>query len=269
MGGGNAFLRFSSSVAAGALILPQVARAQTTCVAPESPPGVDGCCAPVKTYEGCGSCEDPTLRLLTTVESSSDSLTTSTTFKYTSCSGNPFSGTITLDDINSDITTLRGTLDDCITGNDDVSVVSFPCITDGSSLSVTFDGQFGVFPSLEKIRFANLVTVDRFIIQRMPALISIFAPLLLQSTSFIRIDGNNLLPKIDFPSLSETGAGVFITDNENLKKISLPSLTTANSFFEVEGNSILTKLCASKLEDGGTVCIGNNNDQPFLNADLS
>merc|ERR1712205_189030 len=78
MGGGNAFLRFSSSVAAGALILPLVARAQTTCVAPESPPGVDGCCAPVKTYEGCGSCEDPTLRLLTTVESSSDSLTTST-----------------------------------------------------------------------------------------------------------------------------------------------------------------------------------------------
>ena len=65
--GGNAFLRFSSSVAAGALILPQVARAQTTCDAPESPPGGNGCCAPVKTYEGCGSCEDPTLRLLTTV----------------------------------------------------------------------------------------------------------------------------------------------------------------------------------------------------------
>ena len=89
--GGNAFLRFSSSVAAGALILPQVARAQEC----------------VKTYEGCGSCEDPTLRLLTTVESSSDSLTTSTTFKYTSCSGDPFSGTITLGDIKLDIDALR------------------------------------------------------------------------------------------------------------------------------------------------------------------
>ena len=163
MGGGNAFLRFTSSVAAGALILPQVARAQT-CVAPESPPE-DGCCAPVKTYEGCGSCEDPTLSLLTTVESSSDSLTTSTTFKYTSCSGNPFSGTITLQEINDDITTLRGTLDDCTTGNDDVSVVSFPCMIDNAQIRVDFDGQQTSLPRLEKIRFANLVTVDGFIVR--------------------------------------------------------------------------------------------------------
>merc|ERR1712216_1105951 len=194
MGGGNAFLRFSSSVAAGALILPQVARAQT-CVAPESPPE-DGCCAPVKTYEGCGSCEDPTLRLLTTVESSSDSLTTSTTFKYTSCSGNPFSGTITLQAINSDITALRDpagdNLNDCTTGNDDVSVVSFPCITDGSSLVVEFD-EPNVFPSLEKIRFANLVTVGGLRIASQPALISIYAPLLqsLVGGGFT-IRGNNL-----------------------------------------------------------------------------
>ena len=171
MGGGNAFLRFSSSVAAGALILPQVARAQTTCDAPESPPGVDGCCAPVKTYEGCGSCEDPTLRFLTTVESSSsESLTSSTSFlQYTNCAGEPFSGTITLQFINSDITALRdpagGNLNDCTTDNNDVSVVSFPCITDGSSLVVEFVNDPNVFPSLEKIRFANLVTVDSFIVR--------------------------------------------------------------------------------------------------------
>ena len=163
--GGNAFLRFSSSVAAGALILPQVARAQT-CVAPESPPE-DGCCAPVKTYEGCGSCEDPTLRLLTTVESSSS---TSTSLKYTNCGREPFLGTqfITLDDINSDITTLRdpagGNLNDCTTDNNDVSVVSFPCITDFPSLVVVFD-EPNVFPSLQKIRFANFVTLDTFIVR--------------------------------------------------------------------------------------------------------
>ena len=58
MGGGNAFLRFSSSVAAGALILNQVARAQEC----------------VKTYEGCGSCDNPELRFLTVV-SSSENLT--------------------------------------------------------------------------------------------------------------------------------------------------------------------------------------------------
>jgi len=271
MGGGNAFLRFSSSVAAGALILPQVARAQTTCVAPESPPGVDGCCAPVKTYEGCGSCEDPTLRLLTTVESSSDSLTTSTTFKYTSCSGNPFSGTITLQAINSDITALRDpagdNLNDCTTGNDDVSVVSFPCITESPLIVVEFD-EPNALPSLQKIRFANLVRVGEIRIQDLPALISIFAPLLQRTSFSIAIQDNNLLPKIDLPSLSEAGV-VQIQRNENLKKISLPQLTTANNFFFVYSNPNVRKLCASKLESVGDVCIGNDQNQPFLDADLS
>ena len=57
MMGGNAFLRLTSSVVAGALILNQVARAQDSCA--------QDC---VKTYEGCGSCEDPNLRLLTVVQ---------------------------------------------------------------------------------------------------------------------------------------------------------------------------------------------------------
>ena len=137
--GGNAFLRFSSSVAAGALILPQVARAQEC----------------VKTYEGCGSCDNPELRFLTVV-SSSENLTTT---KYTNCGSEPFSNAVTLENINNDITTLRAgdNLTDC-TVNTDVSVVSFPCITDGSSLVVEFVDA-NVFPSLEKIRFANLVAV--------------------------------------------------------------------------------------------------------------
>ena len=141
--GGNAFLRFSSSVAAGALILPQVARAQEC----------------VKTYEGCGSCDNPNLRYLTVV-SSSENLTT---IQYTNWGSEPFSNTVTLEEINNDITTLRAgdNLTDC-TGNDDVSVVSFPCITDVPSLVVEFDDP-NVFPSLEKIRFANLVTVDGFV----------------------------------------------------------------------------------------------------------
>ncbi|GHP08107.1 hypothetical protein PPROV_000684900 [Pycnococcus provasolii] len=100
----------------------------------------------------------------------------------------------------------------------------------------------------------------------LPALISISAPLL-QSTSQININENNLLPKIDFPSLSEVGdGGVVIAANENLKKISLPSLTTTIDFI-VQGNPKLKKLCASELKNGGGVCIGN--DQPDLDADLS
>mmetsp|Transcript_9496 Transcript_9496/g.21536 ORF Transcript_9496/g.21536 Transcript_9496/m.21536 type:complete len:211 (+) Transcript_9496:130-762(+) len=155
--GRNAFLRFSSSVAAGALILPQVARAQEC----------------VKTYEGCGSCEDPNLRFLTVV-SSSENLITSTTIKYTNCGREPFfpgSQSINLGDIKLDIVALRagGTLgDDCV-NTDDVSVVSFPCMTDSSQVRVDFGGfqptssginRVGVFfPRLEKVRFANLKTM--------------------------------------------------------------------------------------------------------------
>ena len=141
--GGNAFLLFSSSVAAGALILTQVARAQEC----------------VKTYEGCGSCDNPELRFLTVV-SSSENLTT---IKYTNCGSEPFSNAVTLEDINNDIDGLRGTLDDCVNTND-VSVVSFPCMID-SFLSVDFDGQQTFLPRLEKIRFANLKKVDAFTVR--------------------------------------------------------------------------------------------------------
>ena len=137
--GGNAFLRFSSSVAAGALILPQVARAQEC----------------VKTYEGCGSCDNPELRFLTVV-SSSENLTTT---KYTNCGSEPFSNAVTLENINNDIDALSGTLNQCVNTND-VSVVSFPCVTDSSSFKVNFDDQNALFPSLEKIRFDNLKTAS-------------------------------------------------------------------------------------------------------------
>ena len=38
---------------------------------------------------------------------------------------------------------------------------------------------------------------------------------------------------------------------------------------QVFGNPKLQKLCASKLESADSVCIGNQIDQPFLDADLS
>ena len=139
--GGNAFLRFSSSVAAGALILTQVALAQEC----------------VKTYEGCDSCDNPNLRFLTVV-SSSENLTT---IKYTNCGSEPFSNAVTLEDINNDIDALSGTLNQCVNTND-VSVVSFPCMIDNAQFRVDFDGQQTTFPNLVRIRFANLVTVGEF-----------------------------------------------------------------------------------------------------------
>jgi len=65
------------------------------------------------------------------------------------------------------------------------------------------------------------------------------------------------------------GGGVSIALNENLKKISLPSLTTTSDSFLVLRNPKLKKLCANMLKNGGRVCIGNQIDQPDLNADLS
>ena len=144
MMGGNAFLRLTSSVVAGALILNQVARAQDSCA--------QDC---VKTYEGCGSCDNPELRFLTVV-SSSENLTTT---KYTNCGSEPFSNAVTLENINNDIDALSGTLNQCVNTND-VSVLSFPCMTD-SSLSVEFNDP-NALPSLQKIRFANLKTVGEF-----------------------------------------------------------------------------------------------------------
>ena len=136
-------MRFSSSVAAGALILTQVALAQEC----------------VKTYEGCDSCDNPNLRFLTVV-SSSENLTT---IKYTNCGSEPFSNAVTLEDINNDIDALSGTLNQCVNTND-VSVVSFPCMID-SFLSVDFDGQQTFLPRLEKIRFANLKSVSEFFVR--------------------------------------------------------------------------------------------------------
>ena len=89
-----------------------------------------------------------------------------------------------------------------------------------------------------------------------------------------------------------------IGSNENLKKISLPQLRNSGIKFDVRDdpspllytalslsltnhnlslhpslqvlrNPNVKKLCASKLEKGGSVCIGNDQDQPFLDADLS
>ena len=107
--------------------------------------------------------------LVKTVVSSSE---IRTTIKYTNCAGEPFPNTdnnvFTLEDIERDIAALRkslyGGLSDTsyLGAGDYVSVVSFPCMTDSSLRGVNFDGgpeDRKRFPRLEKIRFANLVTV--------------------------------------------------------------------------------------------------------------
>mmetsp|Transcript_5214 Transcript_5214/g.13150 ORF Transcript_5214/g.13150 Transcript_5214/m.13150 type:complete len:116 (+) Transcript_5214:249-596(+) len=63
-----------------------------------------------------------------------------------------------------------------------------------------------------------------------------------------QIERNNLLRKIDLPSLLV--ANIFINENENLEKISLPEFTGGDIFI-IDDNPKLKKLCASKFDGGG------------------
>ncbi|XRB07843.1 Kin17_mid domain-containing protein [Pycnococcus provasolii] len=164
--------------------------------------------------------------------------------KYTSCDPEPFEGeTITLAEIEDDIEGLGG-------DPTNVTITSFPCITD-SSRSVDFDFEFGGrLPNLAEVRFANWVTGPT------------------GPGGFFVIGGHPMLTSVDLSALKEAENVVIVgNQNFNFKKISLPSLTTTSGSFFVVGNPNLEKLCASELESVGDVCIGNN--QPDLDADLS
>ncbi|XRB07837.1 Kin17_mid domain-containing protein [Pycnococcus provasolii] len=143
---------------------------------------------------------------------------------------------------------------------------------------VDFDFEFGGrLPNLAEVRFANWVTGPTgpggfFVIADFggqSSLTSIYAPRLVGTQSLeVAIDGNPMLTSVDLSALKEAGE-IEIFQNENLKKINLPQLREIGRFFDVLQNPNLEKLCASKLESGGSVCIGKQTNQPFLDADLS
>merc|ERR1712216_640142 len=105
-------------------------------------------------------------------------------------------------------------------------------------------------PNVEEVRFANWVTgpdiIFNFEGNEVSSLRSIYAPLL---------EGN--------PNLE-----VFIQRNPVLTTVDLSALKAAGSV-EISGNPALQTLSAPNLVDGGSVCIGDGNDQPSLDADLS
>ncbi len=89
-----------------------------------------------------------------------------------------------------------------------------------------------------------------------------------------QIFGNENLKIINLPNL-------ILTDRLSVRHDPSPLLYTALSLsltnhnlslppsLQVLQNPNLEKLCASELEIAGEVCIGNNQNQPFLDADLS
>ncbi|XRA96198.1 hypothetical protein NFJ02_01g38940 [Pycnococcus provasolii] len=206
---------------------------------------------------------------------------------YTNCQSEPFGGeTITLDEIEDDISSLPGGDPSAIT------VVSFPCMTD-SSQEVDFVFGSGELFFLEEVRFANWVTgpAGEFFFEDSASLTSIYAPRLEgNSTLSVEIFENPMLTSVNLSALKEAENVVMfgnpelvdvklselttvanflvIGNNENLFGISMPKLTSS-FLFQVEGNSNLQTLCAPNLEDGGSVCIGDDINQPSLDADLS
>ena len=89
-----------------------------------------------------------------------------------------------------------------------------------------------------------------------------------------QIDNNANLKKISLPQLRNSGSSFFVRDNPSPLLYTALSLSLTNHnlslhpSLQVDGNTKLQKLCASKLENGGSVCIGNDLNQPFLDADL-
>merc|ERR1712127_1077975 len=128
------------------------------------------------------------------------------------------------------------------------------------------------FSSLAEVRFANWVTgpAGEFVFDgnQGGSLTSIYAPRLTGNPNLeVAIGGNPNLAEVDLCALIQAKSFV-IFDNQILEQLSLPQLSTTNSL-EVFDNGNLQTLCAPNLVDGGSVCIGDENDQPSLDADLS
>ncbi|XRB21065.1 receptor L-domain domain-containing protein [Pseudoscourfieldia marina] len=167
---------------------------------------------------------------------------------YTNCQSEPFEGApITLDNI---------AMDSALSDNTgSVTVVSFPCVTESFQRVVLQD--FGnTFSSLEEVRFANWVTgpAGDFKFADSASFTSIYAPRLTGNPNLeVTIRGNPNLAEVDLCALMEAFE-IDIIFNENLVGIGMPCwrhrATNSGSGF-----------------DG--VCIGDENDQQFLDADLS
>ncbi|GHP06495.1 hypothetical protein PPROV_000524000 [Pycnococcus provasolii] len=124
-----------------------------------------------------------------------------------------------------------------------------------------------------EVRFANWVTGPGgrfdFAGNGAGSFTSIYAPRLTGNPNLeVTISDNPNLTSVDLCALMEAFE-IDIFDNENLVGISIPVLETSSNGFQVFNNPSLQTLCAPNLEDGGDVCIGDESNQPSLDADLS
>ncbi|XRB17245.1 retinal pigment epithelial membrane protein [Pseudoscourfieldia marina] len=149
-----------------------------------------------------------------------------------------------------------------ISGNRELVDVKLPALT-----TVTSDDLISR-TKLEQLSLPKLSTTDSLLIRSNPVLTSVDLSAL-KEAGIVEIFGNPELVDVKLPELMTVEAFLVINDNENLVGISIPVLETSSFQFSVFNNPSLQTLCAPNLEDGGSVCIGDQNDQQFLDADLS
>ncbi|XRB22776.1 receptor L-domain domain-containing protein [Pseudoscourfieldia marina] len=151
---------------------------------------------------------------------------------------------------------------------DDLGVSSLrsiyaPRLTGTQSLEVAIGGN----PNLAEVDLCALKEAGEIVIFENPELVDVKLSELTTVTNAFEIRDTKL-EQLSLPKLRTT-TSLEIYDNENLVGISIPVLETSSFQFEVFDNPSLQTLCAPNLVDGDSVCIGNNQNQPFLDADLS
>ncbi|XRB18229.1 hypothetical protein RI054_17g80750 [Pseudoscourfieldia marina] len=140
-----------------------------------------------------------------------------------------------------------------------------PLLVGNSNLDILINSN----PVLAKVDLCALMEAGEIVIFRNRELVDVKLSEL-TTVNNINIFENPNLAKVDLCALKEARS-VEIFANPELVDVNLPALRTAADNFAVYGNPKLRKLCASELEGsvGGFVCIGKEQDQPDLDADLS
>ncbi|GHP06926.1 hypothetical protein PPROV_000567000 [Pycnococcus provasolii] len=156
-------------------------------------------------------------------------------------------------------------------GEGSLTSIYAPRLTGTQSLDI-FISDNPNLPSVDLCALMEARSVDIF---RNRELVDVKLSELTTVATFIQMIDNKLLEQLSLPKLRTTSK-ILIRDNENLVGISMPVLETSSNQFWVLRNPALQTLCAPNLVDGGIpkfpfdgVCIGDESNQPSLDADLS
>ncbi|MDP2343791.1 MAG: hypothetical protein Q8O67_22725 [Deltaproteobacteria bacterium] len=90
-----------------------------------------------------------------------------------------------------------------------------------------------------------------------PALATFSLPALRDVRGNLRIGLANV-QTLTFPSLTDVGIDVDVSDNASLTSVSFPSLATVEDSFRIVNNEVLTSISAPELQAGSSIAIFND-----------